>query len=243
MSRALDILNDVYNLTITGADGEAYGYPDLCLLAGDAPERSHGSHSSDEDGHEDAELGSGFADAPHVYTLDDCASRGADLFAAPVSWDQTTLLDLAGPNATGQAGENDYANVLRMRALGTSMLMYGAFNATGAYHASLRYVNASEDYATWQPTTLQIPFLLEYTHDANRTELAKQWETAMATYLTTGDYMHADAVKVSCIVESTFESAMQDGLYMLTPWIFVVVTTHVGSRRTPSPCQPMGPLH
>jgi len=41
--------------------------------------------------------------------------------------------------------------------------------------------------------------------------------------LTGSDRPHRDTLKVSTIVESTFASGMQDGLYSIVPWLFVVV--------------------
>jgi len=142
---------------------------------------------------------------------------------ASVQFDQAVLESVAGPGAGDAVGGHDFANVLLQRAHMSSLMMYNSFNATGVYQVSLRAIDASEPFTTWRPTTLQIAMLLAYPHDAEMTEVAVKWETAVADYITTGAHAHADAIKVSLIVESTFETAMQDSLYALTPWIFVVV--------------------
>jgi hypothetical protein len=97
----------------------------------------------------------------------------------------------------------------------------------GVYHVALQSVNVSESYDTWVPTTLQIPLQLEHGHGAHAAAIATAWETRVAEYLTGGTHAHHASVKVSCVVESTFEAAMQLGLDALTPWIFIVVAVMV----------------
>ena len=210
MTRALDIMNNVYNLTIQNASGTEFGFSDLCQLRGDAPDRHEDDHREEE--HAD---------------INYCSSLALDMFSTPVNWDQERLLEYAPPyDGEGDGRENgrhDYARVLEMRDEAWSLGTYTSFNATGVYNTALRYVNASDPYTIWTPTTMQIPVILEYSSDKDRTALLKSWETRMAKYLTSGEHPHASEIRVSTIVESTFESAMQDGLYQLTPWLFVVV--------------------
>ena len=105
--------------------------------------------------------------------------------------------------------------------------MYSRFNATGTYNIALQVVsNTSEHYSYWKPTTLQSAFLLAHQHDAHMSHVAHMWETAMAEYLTgkagfdsraEPTYIHRERIKVSCIVDSTFETAMQQSLDRVVP--------------------------
>lgn len=195
-------------------DGATYGFADLCALSGSATPR---------DAHRRRQL-AGTAD------LSLCASRGADLFSA-VNWDPALLEAFAFAGAGEAFGWSDYAPALHQAAMAKNALMYNAFNATGVYHVALQTVDTSVDYRTWVPTTLQVPLSLEHFH-GHMSEVATLWETKAAAFLTSETRPHSDALKVSCIVESTFESAMQDGLNALTPWIFVVVAVMVAYSGT-----------
>ena len=76
----------------------------------------------------------------------------------------------------------DYGPALVAAAQQQSALLYGSFNATGAYHVALQTVDSSTDYRTWRPTTLQIPLSLEYFHDAHMSEMAARWESRRRDY-------------------------------------------------------------
>ena len=67
---------------------------------------------------------------------------------------------------------------LEQNAFLRNLAQHGAFNASATYQLSLQKVNASaQNYSYWTPTTLQIPFLLTYTHDKNKSRVATKWET------------------------------------------------------------------
>jgi hypothetical protein len=109
MSNALEIVNDVYAITVEDeASGATYGFADLCALTGDAPAHNHSAPS----------------DIAH------CASRSADVFSA-VNWDPAVLDAVAGAGAGVASGSTDYAQALISAAAAKNALLYGTFNATG----------------------------------------------------------------------------------------------------------------
>ena len=196
LHKALEIMNAVYNISMEDGGGTRYGFADLCLPSGDAPEHMWFDHSSHRQGGEHGSGEQGLNEADITY----CASRAADIFAAPVNWDPVLLTELAGPNAVERraGGTHDFGSVLEQRAIGRNLAMHDGFNATGAYQVNLKSVDASRSYTEWDPTTLQIALALAHPHAASRTQLAVAWETAMADYLTQDTYVHADDVGFSC---------------------------------------------
>ena len=229
MTKALDVVNTIYEDIVytDNATGLTYGFADLCALSGNAtPRATHSAHRRS------------LAAARPPADISLCASRGADLFSA-VDWKQDVLEAVAGPGAGERERgppphgwpphTTDYGPALFAAAQQQSALLYGSFNATGAYHVALQTVDSSTDYRTWRPTTLQIPLSLEYFHDAHMSEMAARWESRVASYLADLplSYVHNETVRVTCVVESTFEDAMQKSLDALTPWIFVVVAVMI----------------
>ena len=222
MARTLDIVNEIYDTTVTGADGTVYGFEDLCAPTGDVDRAAHGGG-----GHRRLAPAAGRR-LQGVERFAHCASRGADLFSN-VGWSNATLGAVAGPGAGAANGWSDFGAVLHQAALAKSAAMSGAFNATGAYRVALQgSIDPSDDaFQSWAPATLQVPFQMFYTSDAALKEVQTQWETKVADYLVGKRYPHADAIRATVGVESTFETAMQDSLWALTPWIFVVVVVMV----------------
>ena len=214
MNKALEIVNDVYATThVDEATGVTYGFADLCALSGDAPVRTRKQQQQRPESPADIAL---------------CASRGADVFSA-VEWNRDTLLTRAGPNAGAAQGWTDYAVALYRAAGQKSLPLYGTFNASGFYNAALQKVNTTQDYRRWQPTTLQIPLHLEYFSDVHMAEIAIKWEAKVAQSLTRLPlaYKHNADIKVSCVVESASQDAMQQSLYALTPCAFVTIAVMV----------------
>ena len=102
LHKALEIMNAVYNISVEDGGGTRYGFADLCLPSGDAPEHMWFDHSSHRQGGEHGSGEQGLNEADITY----CASRAADIFAAPVNWDPVLLTELAGPNAVERRAEH-----------------------------------------------------------------------------------------------------------------------------------------
>ena len=146
MLQSLEILNHVYhNITATGHDGTVYRYPQLCARNGRRPPPA------------DA------AAAAANTELSACSALAADVFGA-VNHDPAELTAFDSPTYHGALeARAKRLNTMLSLAVGEDTMSAfihahqgDPFNITNQFHQALRYVDASEPYTVWRPSTLQV---------------------------------------------------------------------------------------